>query len=379
MESIFSILSAVPDHRKGNHLVYPLDYILLVSFTALMSGYKTWRQFELYAQQHKDDLRREYTKYARRELDGYTPSHDTFSYVFGGLAPETFQKAFTDWITAVFEMAGQHICIDGKTMRGVKKLDPDSESHVVTAYIAGLKVALDEVFVSKKSNEINAIKELFDLIDIKGQTVTIDAIGTQTSIVDKITEKEADYILNVKSNQKGTLLEADGLFKPFYKKEIVRTKSEECGHGRVETRLMESIIDPMRFSDLEHYISLDKWQNMRSVHKMTRVRYDKRTGKESREVTYFISSHTDPEKVFKMIRDHWSVENNLHYCLDVIFREDQSLKRRGNAAKNINIIYKIALFFLGRMRAKERRSYDDCQKINALKEPSEILAYDYNA
>ena len=103
MESIFSILSAVPDHRKGNHLVYPLDYILLVSFTALMSGYNT------------------------------------------------FRKAFTDWITAVFEMAGQHICIDGKTMRGVKKLDPDSESHIVTAYFAGLKVALNEVFVSMKS------------------------------------------------------------------------------------------------------------------------------------------------------------------------------------------------------------------------------------
>ena len=125
MESIFSILSAVPDHCKGNHLVYPLDYILLVSFTALMSGYNTWRQFELYAQQHKDDLRREYTKYTRRELEGYTPSHDTFSYVIGGLAPEAFRKAFTDWITAVFEMTCQHICIDGKTKRGVKKLDPD--------------------------------------------------------------------------------------------------------------------------------------------------------------------------------------------------------------------------------------------------------------
>ncbi len=171
MESIFSILSAVPDYRKGNHLVYPLDYILLVSFTALMSGYKTWRQFELYAQQHKDDLRREYTKYARRELDGYTPSHDTFSYVFGGLEPKAFRKAFTDWITAVFELAGQHICIDGKTMRGVKKL------------------------------------------------------------------------------------EADGLFKPFYKKEIVRTMSEEYSHGRVEKRVMESIMDPMRLSDIGHYIS----------------------------------------------------------------------------------------------------------------------------
>ena len=85
------------------------------------------------------------------------------------MAPEAYRKAFTDWITAVFELSGQHICIDGKTIRDVKKLDPDSESHVVTANISGLKVALDEVFVSKKSNEINAIKELFDLIDIKGQ------------------------------------------------------------------------------------------------------------------------------------------------------------------------------------------------------------------
>lgn len=102
MESIFSILSEVPDHRMGNHLVYPLDYILLVSFSALMSGYKIWRQIELYAHQHIDDLRREYRKYARRELDGYTPSHDTFSYVFGGLEPEAFRKAFTDWIIAVF-------------------------------------------------------------------------------------------------------------------------------------------------------------------------------------------------------------------------------------------------------------------------------------
>ena len=100
--------------------------------------------------------------------------------------------------------------------------------------------------------------------------------------MDKISEKEADYILNVKSNQKGTLLVADGPFRPFCKKEIVRTISEECGHGRLETKLKESTIDPMRFSDIEQYVSLNKWQNMRSVHKMTRVRYDKRSGKESR-------------------------------------------------------------------------------------------------
>ena len=138
-----------------------------------MYGYKTWWQFELYAQQNKKDL--------RWELAGDTPSHDTFSYVFGGLAPEAFRKAFTDWITAVFDLAGQHICIDDKTKRGVQKLETDS------------------------------------------------------------------------------------LFKLVYKKEIVRTLSEECGHGRVKKRLMESIIDPMRLSDMECCISLNKWQNMRSI------------------------------------------------------------------------------------------------------------------
>lgn len=133
----------------------------------------------------------------------------------------------------------------------------------------------------------------------------------------------------------------------------------------------------MRFADIEQYKSLDKWKDLKSIHKMTRVRYDKSKGTNSEEISYYISSLEDNAKVFEMIRSHWAIENNLHYCLDVIFNEDQSLRRKQNSAKNVNIMYKITLFFLERLRAQKKRTFDAYQKINALKEPSQILQTDY--
>ncbi|MCE8182327.1 transposase family protein, partial [Porphyromonas gingivalis] len=143
MENIFQILSTVPDHRRGNHLIYPIDYLLLISFSGIMSGFTTWSDFELYAQLHEEDLKMLYKRLAKRELMNYTPSHDTFSYCFRGLDPKAFQEAFKSWLLTVYEILGEHICIDGKTIRGVRKLDPDSDSHTVTAYIAGIRASLN--------------------------------------------------------------------------------------------------------------------------------------------------------------------------------------------------------------------------------------------
>ncbi|MBB6275445.1 ISAs1 family transposase [Porphyromonas circumdentaria] len=154
MDNIFSILSTIPDPRHGNHLTYPIDYLLLIMFCAIMSGYTTWADFELYAELHEDDLKELYTRITWRKLKRYTPSHDTFSYACALLNPEKFIEAFTAWLSSVFEMMGQHICIDGKTMRGVKKLSPDAEAHSVTAYIAGLRASFNQVYISQKSNEI---------------------------------------------------------------------------------------------------------------------------------------------------------------------------------------------------------------------------------
>ena len=128
------------------------------------------------------------------------------------------------------------------------------------------------MYISEKSNEINAIKDILDLIDIQGCTITIDAIGTQKDIINKIVKKEGDYILQVKSNQGGTLLELEEHFKPFYKNEIIKIEQTEADHGRVETRMMESIIEPLRFSDIECYRNLNKWNELHSIHKMIRIR-----------------------------------------------------------------------------------------------------------
>lgn len=140
---------------------------------------------------------------------------------------------------------------------------------------------------------------------------------------------------------------------------------------------MESIVDPLRFNDIEQYKSLNKWKDIRSIHKLTRTRYEKSKGTESTEISYYISSLKESERVFKIIRSHWAIENNLHYCLDVLFNEDQSLRRKDNSAKNVNIMYKITLFFLERLRTQKKRTFDAYQKINALKEPSQIIKTDY--
>lgn len=160
------------------------------------------------------------------------------------------------------------------------------------------------------------------MIDVEGNILTIDAIGTQKEIVDKIVSKKGEYILQVKSNQPGTLLELEEHFCPFYKDEIITTERLESGHGRVEKRKLESIMNPLRFTETEKYRDLNKWANLQSIHKLTGSRYDKKKKVESFDVSYYISSLSNAEEVCKLIRNHWAIENNLHYCLDVILGED---------------------------------------------------------
>ena len=377
MTTLFTALSTIPDTRTGNRLTYPLDYVLLVVFCGVMSGFNSWYEMELYAKNNARDLEKLYKAITSKELTSYTPSHDTFAYIFQRISPIAFQGAFKSWLTAVFETMGQHIAIDGKTMRGVKRLELDADCHTVSAYIQGLRATLDQVFISNKSNEINAIKDLLELIDIEGSIITIDAIGTQKTIAKKIVDGKGDYVLNVKSNQPGTLLELEEHFKPAYKKDLVVNQSIDQGHGRVETRTMESLVEIKRFKELELYKDLDKWADIESIHKLTRVRYDKAKGIESTETSYYISSLNDPKRVFEVIRQHWSVENNLHYCLDVIMSEDLSAKRKDNEAQNWNIINKIALFFLEKQKTKTGNALKSLRKLNAGKKPSQIINFNY--
>ena len=162
-------------------------------------------------------------------------------------------------------------------------------------------------------------------------------------------EKEGDYILQVKDNQKLTKEEVQSFFCPLYDAHIEHQEQTDFGHGRIETRTMSSIVDPL---SLDPDSTLYKWDGLKSVHMMTRVRTDKKTDKSTSETTFYISSLTDGTEVFKLIREHWAVENKLHYMLDMLFREDYSTKRTRNAAQNMNIINKINLTIIQRLKDK---------------------------
>lgn len=162
-------------------------------------------------------------------------------------------------------------------------------------------------------------------------------------------EKKGDYILQVEDNQKLTKEEVQSFFCPLYDAHIVHQEQKDFGHVRIETRTMSSIVDPL---SLDPDSTLDKWDGLKSIHMMTRVRTDKKTDKSTSETTFYISSLTDGTEVFKWIREHWAVENKLHYMLDMLFREDYSTERVWNVAQNMNIINKINLTIIQQLKDK---------------------------
>src|SRR5690606_6667129 len=203
-------------------------------------------------------------------------------------------------------------------------------------YASMSRITLGQVAVDEKSNEITAIPKLLELLTLDGCIVTIDAMGCQKTIAEQIIKKKADYILMVKDNQAGL---KEQLTKLFQRGDAVKVGRDlTSGHGRVETRVCHVT------SSLEFLDGREEWKNLRSIVKISAERYCKKTGSTSNEDRYYITSlGDDPDLLNGAIRSHWGIENNLHWNLDVIFREDGQLKRAGNSAQNFNLISKIAL------------------------------------
>jgi len=217
---------------------------------------------------------------------------------------------------------------------------------VVSAYASDNKLCLGQEVVEEKSNEIIAIPKLLQLIDIKDCIVTIDAMGCQKKIAREIIIQKADYLLMVKDNQQNL---NEQIKKLFGKAEITDEHIEiDSGHGRVETRTCHVITD-LTFLD-----GKEEWESLKSICCVTSERYDKKTDKTSRDKRYYISSLAGKAEVINnAVRKHWSIENNLHWSLDVLFKEDLSLKKKGNSAINYNIILKLALAMLENEKSRK--------------------------
>jgi predicted transposase YbfD/YdcC len=338
------------DPRIDRTKLHKLLDIIVIAICAVIAGADNWEDIEEYGR-----ARLEWFK-TFLELPNGIPSHDTFNRLFSRLNPEQFRACFTKWITAVSEIIdAQVIAIDGKVLRrsqdkGIGK----SAIDMVSAWATANHLVLGQVKVDEKSNEITAIPQLLDALEVAGSMVTIDAMGCQTDIAEKIIEREADYVLALKDNQ-GNLCEDvvrlfDDLEGSQYKAyPFDYDKTVDKGHGRIEIRECWTISDP---TILRHLRGFNNWKNLATV---SRIRAERRIGEEcSREDRYHIASCTGATRVLKAVRSHWGIENQLHWVLDIAFDEDRCRVRKDHGPENFALLRHIALNLLKQEKTCKR-------------------------
>jgi len=332
---IITIFKQVEDPRSHINQLHNLIDILLIGIISVICGAETWKQMVGFAKSKEVFLK------TFLELPEGIPSEDTINRVFSSIDSVQFETCFIEWVNSISNLTkGQIIAVDGKTIRGAKSHGKKSPIHMVSAWACESNLVLGQIKTVEKSNEITAIPQLLGILDIAGQTVTIDAMGTQKEIAEKIIKNDANYILAVKANQAHLLENIKDEFK--FAKQLDISVHQDLGHGRIETRTCSVITD---FKFIE---SQNDWKDLTSIIRVESVREFKNSDKKTEKATrYYISNLEDKANVFQTsIRSHWAVENKLHWTLDVSFGEDASRKRNKNAAQNYSVLLKIALNLL---------------------------------
>lgn len=243
LPSLIRSLTLIDDRRNNKNKRYPLPLLLLIAFCASISKHDSWYTMQDYALAHEASIRELYKQLFGEELEHVTPSHDTLNRALQVIPHKVFKEAYLNWIVDLLQWDEQtrQICIDGKTMRGVKKLSPDTESHIVSAYDPHLQLVLSMDAVPVKRNELDAIRRLLDELDVTDALITIDAIGCQHDVAEQVLEAGGDYVLQVKGNQPTLLQELEDSF-PNISKGYTVNKEEGLEHGRIEHRQMKSVV-----------------------------------------------------------------------------------------------------------------------------------------
>lgn len=349
LASIEACFSDIDDPRVQNRCDYPLIEVITIAICASIAGAEAWTDMETFGKSKENWLKQ------FLELENGIPSHDTFGDVFGMIDGEEFQRSFIRWVERVFTVTeGQVVAIDGKTAhRSHDKAIGKDAIHMVSAWAKANGIVLGQRKVDDKSNEITAIPELLDLLSVTGCIVTIDAIGCQKKIAQKIRDKQADYVLSVKENQGNLYQDIEDWFAYADKvsfKDIAHDyhKQVNKGHGRLEIRQCWVIADPIAFEYIRHY---EGWADLNAIVRVQRER--RLADKVQQETAYYISSlTTDAQKILQATRHHWSIENSLHWVMDVTFREDDMRIRKGNSSQNMVVLRHIALNILKKDKSK---------------------------
>jgi predicted transposase YbfD/YdcC len=329
-------MEEVPEPRHEKMLTYPLVELLFAALVGSLCRMEEWDEIVYFAEENLDWLRR-FFPYANG-----VASQKTFRGVLSRIDQKAFAAAFAAW--AGQWSRGGVIAIDGKTLRGTGKSgEAKSALHLLNAFAHDCGMALGQQPVDGKSNEITAIPAFLESLALEGAIVTIDAMGTQKNIAAAIIKEKADYVLALKGNQCSLHDDVRRFFAdPVLTKDCRVHKETDAGHGRIEERACVAADATQWLRDLH-----PEWTNLQSIAAITAMRADKKTGKTSSETRFYITSlPPDPDHLLHITRAHWSVENKLHWTLDVIFREDRCRIRKDHAPANLALIRKIALNLL---------------------------------
>lgn len=346
LEYFRSILSPIKDPRRKQGKRYPFVTVVVVALMATICGADDAQAMEDWGAFHEDWLSRVL------EMPHGAPTQDVFLSVLGSLKPESFETLLISWARLLTtRLAGQQIAIDGKTSRG--SFDPANDKaavHTLSAWAVDSGISIGQCTVDGKTNEITAIPELLKLLDIRGSTVTVDAIGCQTTVAASIKNAGAEYLLCVKENQPKLHHDIDTAFKFIDRSQdspvpdlpapvVQRAHTIEKAHGRIENRTVEIC------RDLSWLSNPERWEDLNYFARITRTREIRSSGKVSTETVFYIGSNAsaNAKLVLLQSRRHWAIENECHWVLDRAFNEDDARHRANYAAQNMATIRKFAL------------------------------------
>lgn len=340
-KTLFNHFEILEDFRDIRGKKHELVNIIIMSIYGILCGYTDFVNMTDFLQ-----LNEEYF-INLLNLENGIPSHDTFSRVFASLNPKELMDIFINWIKDIIKEKGLHIALDGKAIKSARdKINNGNIPYILSGFLCDIGLSIGQIKVDDKSNEITAIPELLDLIDVKGKIITIDAIGTQETIANKIViDKKAAYILKVKDNQKDLKDDIKTYFDLELKKDsndiaIVETNYEK-EHGRIEKRTYYISYDTECISDKS------KWKTVKAIGRIDVYREE--NGKSSITKNYYILSEKfNIDRFIIVTREHWNIECSLHWRLDVILDEDHSTNKKDNSIDNLAIIRKI-VFNLARL------------------------------
>lgn len=332
---MFDILLSLEDTRDTRGKKHRLIDVIVLSIYGMLCGYTDFFNMSYFLKRKED-----YFINLLPLINGI-PSNDTFSLVFQTINSKHFMELFIEWTKQVASLKDKHIAIDGKAIKAATdKVNGANTPYIVSGYLTEIGLSIGQVKVSEKSNEITAIPNLLDLIDITDATITIDAIGTQKNIVEKIIQKKGHYCLSVKENQKLMYQDINDYFRSdalIYREEnekLSKYTTNEKNHGRIEKR------EYFVINDASFIYDRSSWKNLSSVGMVRQSRTINNVT--STEVHYHIlDTQVSAKEYAELTRSHWEIENKLHWILDVQFKEDLSTAKKDSAIENLALLRKI--------------------------------------